>query len=482
MFTLRVTYLMGRVYSAAFDDGDDKREPEWPPHPSRLFSALVAAWGDSGGEEVLKSGLEWIGQQGAPTICAGDCTPRKLVQSFVPVNDDLRKQAGQLAKEGKELPEDRLRKPRTFPSATLSVPEVYFTWDSTPPSDALRAIERILERTSSLGHSSSLVAAEIVSEVPQGQWNVWVPHAPAGLRLRIPDPNRLNELIAQYDRFKIDPNKTNRPARGRTALYGPPAGRKQETPHSVFNRMIVLRREEGPRASLRSALSVVSSFRGAVLKLAPPPIPEYLSGHSPESTPERPVRSERPHVALVALPFVGVPHATGDLMGVAALLPATLTSEERQICWGVIGAVRNLQMPWGSWEVSVVDAEENRRALLQDTWTRPNDLWSTVTPFVFDRYPKDPYGEEAQQIVREAFVRVGLPEPQEVDLHYNPWHRGVLKASAFPAAAARPGKPQRYHCHVRARWDAPIEGPVAVGAGRYYGYGLLRPLFDKDAQ
>ena len=50
MFVLRVTYLMGRVYSAAFDDGDDKREPEWPPHPSRLFSALVAAWGDSGAE------------------------------------------------------------------------------------------------------------------------------------------------------------------------------------------------------------------------------------------------------------------------------------------------------------------------------------------------------------------------------------------------------------------------------------------------
>src|ERR1035438_5286547 len=119
MFTLRVTYLMGRVYSAVFDDGDDKREPEWPPHPSRLFSALVAAWGDGGGDEELKSGLEWIGQQGPPTIYAGDGTPRKLVQSFVPVND------------AKTLPEDRPRKPRTFPSATLSIPEVYFTWDST---------------------------------------------------------------------------------------------------------------------------------------------------------------------------------------------------------------------------------------------------------------------------------------------------------------------------------------------------------------
>jgi CRISPR-associated protein Csb2 len=461
---------MGRVYSAVFDDGDDKREPEWPPHPSRLFSALVAAWGDGGGDEELKSGLEWIGQQGPPTIYAGDGTPRKLVQSFVPVND------------AKTLPEDRPRKPRTFPSATLSIPEVYFTWDSTPPSDALRAIERILERTSSLGHSSSLVAVEVAGEIPVGQWNVWVPDASAGLRLRIPDPDRLNELIARYDRFREDPNKINRPPRGKTTLYGPPKGSERETPHGVFHRMIVLRRERGPRASLRSALSVVSSFRGAVLKLAPQPVAEYLSGHAPASTPERPVRSERPHVALTALPFVGTPHATGDLMGVAALLPATLTDEERKVCWDVIGAVRDLQMAWGSWEVSIVDAEENRKALLQDTWTHPHDVWSTVTPFVFDRYPKDPYGEEAQRIVREAFARVELPEPQEVDLHYNPWHRAVPKASAFPAVAARPGKPQRYHCHVRARWAAPIQGPVVVGAGRYYGYGLLRPLLDKDTQ
>ncbi len=471
MFALRVTYLMGRVYSAAFDDGDDKREPEWPPHPSRLFSALVAAWGDGGAEEELKPGLEWIEQQhDPPTIYAGDCTPRKLVQAFVPVND------------AKTLPEDRPRKPRTFPSATLSLPEVYFAWDSTPPPHVLPAIERILERTSSLGHSSSLVSVEIVEQIPDAQWMVWVPNAAAGRRLRIPYPDRLKELAERYEKFQKDPNKVNRPSQGKTALYAPLTRTVPETPQGVFDQMIVLRRDAGPRASLRSALSVVSSFRGAVLKLAPQPVAEYLSGHAPESTPENPVRSESPHVSLVALPFVGAPHATGDLMGVAALLPRTLTNKEREICWGVVGKIESLQMPWGRWGVSVADAEESRRALLPTTWSRPHHVWSTVTPFVFDRYPKDPYGEEAERIVREAFVRVGLPEPQEIDLHYNPWHSAVPKASAFPAAAARPGKPQRYHCHVWARWSEPILGPVVAGAGRYYGYGLFRPLFEKEAQ
>lgn len=87
MLVLRVTYLTGRVYSAAFEDGDDKAVPEWPPHPSRLFSALVASWGDGGAEEDLIPALEWLEGLGAPTIYAGSCTRRKLVKTFVPVND-----------------------------------------------------------------------------------------------------------------------------------------------------------------------------------------------------------------------------------------------------------------------------------------------------------------------------------------------------------------------------------------------------------
>jgi CRISPR-associated protein Csb2 len=165
-------------------------------------------------------------------------------------------------------------------------------------------------------------------------------------------------------------------------------------------------------------------------------------------------------------------------MGAAVLLPNTLTREEREICWHAVGAVEKLEMPWGWWDVSVTDAEERRQALQPGTWSRAHTVWSTVTPFVFDRYPKDPYGDEAQRTLREAMARVGLPDPCEIDLHYNPWHRGVPKASAFPPAPARQGKPQRYHCHARVRFERPVAGPLIAGAGRYYGYGLFRALFD----
>ena len=463
MLALRVSYLTGRVYSAAFEDGDAKAEPEWPPHPSRLFSALTAAWGEGGAEDDLRTALEWLEGQAAPAVFAGGHTPRKLVQAFVPVND------------AETVPEERPRKPRVFPSATLTHPHVYFVWDASPEPEIRNRLDRILQRTSSLGHSSCLVSVEMAESIDAGDLTEWQPDAKQGdLRLRVPYPGRLSELVERHRRFEETGAKIHRPSAGRSILYASRRERGEEPVRSMFDRMIILRRDGGQKASLRSALSVVGALRGAILAHAPQPVPEYISGHGPGSTQEKPVRSERPHLAVVPLPFVGAPHASGELLGAAVLLPNTLTREERDICWRAVEPIEKLTMPWGWWDVSITDAEEMRRALRHGTWAKASRIWSTVTPFVFDRYPKDAYGAEAEKTVREAFERVGFPQPCEVDLHYNAWHLGVPRASAFPAAAARPGKPQRYHCHVRVRFEKAVAGPVIAGAGRYYGYGLLR--------
>ncbi|HVT95377.1 MAG TPA: type I-U CRISPR-associated protein Csb2 [Bryobacteraceae bacterium] len=464
MFIIRLTYLTGRVYSAVFDDGDVKAVPEWPPHPSRLFSALVSAWGESGADPSLRTALEWLEQQPPPSIHAGGCSVRKLVQAYVPVNDE------------KTLPEDRSRKGRTFPSATLDHPQVLFVWPDSPPAHVIPALREILSRTSSLGHSASLVEAEIVDTVETADREVWQPGAGSGTRMRIPYRGRLGELVTSYARFEKSPDKVFRPSAGETTLYERAKAAAGRPVEGVFGSMIVLRRDFGPPASLRSALSLTAALRGAMMKHSPQPPPEFLSGHSPASTENAPVRSERPHVALIPLANVGARHSDGSVLGVAALMPRSFSREEQRLCWQIFGEVQQLDMPWGAWGVSLADAEERRRTLRPERWSGTSKLWSTVTPFVFDRYPKDPFGPEAEQIVREAFVRVGFPAPAELDLHYNPWHIGGFKASAYPPAPARPGKPRRYHCHVRAVFSDSIRGPVVAGAGRYYGYGLFLPL------
>lgn len=455
---------MGRVYSAQFADGDRKAEPEWPPHPSRFFSALVSAWGEGGAEAELRPALEWLERQGPPTIHAGECSIRDFVQAFVPVNDSA-------------LPADsRPRKPRTFPSATLSDPEVYMVWEESPPGELIEPLSRILQRTSALGHSSSLIEANIASSVPERRLSVWKPGTAQGIRMRVPYAGRLDELIETFKRFDHNPSKVFRPSEGDSVIYSQPPRQATQEFQGLFDSMIVLRRINGPRASLRSTLSLTTALRGAMMRNAPEPVAEIFSGHAPQSKPEAPVRSERTHVALAPLAHVGVPYATGDIAGLAVLLPAELSQSDRTLCWDVFSTIERLSMPWGKWELSITDAEERTYALQPRRWTGTGTIWSTITPFVFDRFPKDPYGDEAQQNVRDAFLRAGFPEPAEIDLHYNPWHVGSFKASAFPPAPAREGKPRRYHCHVWARFQQKLRGPVVAGAGRYYGYGLFLPL------
>ena len=352
-------------------------------------------------------------------------------------------------------------------------------WEESPDAEVRAKLDEILKRTSSLGHSSSLVSVEITDSIDSERLTEWRPGAQRGARLRIPYPGRLDELIQRHRRFEETGAKIFRPNLGRTTVYSAEQKRGEEPAAGAFEHMILLKRSAGPRASLRSTLSLTAALRGAVMKEAPQPVPEFISGHAAGSTLENPIPATRAHVAFVPLANIGHAYADGDVMGVAVVLPRDLTRAQRAVCWATAERIEKLTTQWGDWDVVLADAEEQRRTLLPDTWMKPGRVWATVTPFVFDRFPKDPYGSEAEATVRMAFARAGFPEPRELDLHYNPWHTGVPKASLFPPAPARPRKPQRYHCHVRAAFERPIAGPVLAGAGRFYGYGLFRLLEEK---
>jgi len=149
-------------------------------------------------------------------------------------------------------------------------------------------MSKILQRTSALGHSASLIEAEVASHVPERQRNVWKPGAAQGARMRVPYTGRLDELIEAFKRFDNDPSKVFRPSRGESVLYTKIDSRALRESRGLFDSMIVLRRVSGPRASLRSTLSLTAALRGAMMRYAPQPVAEVLSGHAPRSTPKLP--------------------------------------------------------------------------------------------------------------------------------------------------------------------------------------------------
>ena len=56
-FGVEVRFL-NRSYAATAHN--DWRAPEWPPHPARLFSAMVHEWASAGEDADERAALEWM--------------------------------------------------------------------------------------------------------------------------------------------------------------------------------------------------------------------------------------------------------------------------------------------------------------------------------------------------------------------------------------------------------------------------------------
>ena len=71
MLALEVEYLLGRALAMAHND---RTGAEWPPHPARLFSALVAALHEADLSEAERiagrAALAWLEQLPPPALYA----------------------------------------------------------------------------------------------------------------------------------------------------------------------------------------------------------------------------------------------------------------------------------------------------------------------------------------------------------------------------------------------------------------------------
>ncbi|MFT3769150.1 MAG: type I-U CRISPR-associated protein Csb2 [Minicystis sp.] len=76
-----------------------------------------------------------------------------------------------------------------------------------------------------------------------------------------------------------------------------------------------------------------------------------------------------------------------------------------------------------------------------------------------------------------ACERIGLPRPARVTVMPAAPLAGADKVRHFPAFKAGNGT-QRVLVHATLTFEEPVRGPILLGAGRYLGLGLFRPLRD----
>jgi CRISPR-associated protein Csb2 len=475
MFGFRVTYLRGSVTASDVGTGQSKISVEWPPHPDRLFCALVRSWADMGMPGDVEEALRWLERCPPPEIRCGRYLPHTNPVRYVPVNDDF----ARIGPSIQGTPLFRVRQPRRIPSAPLSDERVIFWWaDVSPEARVGEALARAASLVANLGHSSSFVMVEFIGGVDgiDDLERTYVPQPSGRLMIRIPYEGRFDELREAYEGGRRPPQSS------RWVSYGEyEAGEESSPARGSHGELVVFRlRGEGRRLSILHTGYVTALWRRALMKSAPQPPPPVISGHSPESTPENPVPLSGPHLALLPLPDVGHRYARSHLMGLAAALPADIGDDERYLCLKTLVGVQNLRFRgWGDHHLEPCGAEERARALRPETWTRKSRIWASVTPVVFGRYPKEPWGEEAEAILKESCKIAGLPEPFKVDIAPISWVLGVPPSFDFPPLPHTHAGNRRFHVHARLVFDVDVEGPVLVGVGRHLGYGFFMPVIEK---
>jgi CRISPR-associated protein Csb2 len=144
--------LLSGSYDAA--EVEDRKQAEWPPHPARLFCALVAAARD----DADRSALQWLETQPAPVIVAAG-QPQESRRAAYVVANTLSAKGGNQTHPGRT--NGLWARARALPAH----PTVMMTWDGTVDPDVVRVLDGMARRIPYLGRSTgiALVAASAIS-------------------------------------------------------------------------------------------------------------------------------------------------------------------------------------------------------------------------------------------------------------------------------------------------------------------------------
>lgn len=546
---VRVEFLTGRyIATNAFD----RKEPEWPAHPARFYSACTAALHD--GEVVdpqERDALSWLSTLGPPAIKASEASVRASGQHFVPVNDaslfsDLsdrrykyieealavieqaptpRKVASakkKLAKqrdveamvehtEGKKgtketlLPQARSRKDRYYPSVTPDVPTQWFIWEISKEEfdDHATSLERVFYRVTRIGHSSSFVSVSLDPSPPEPNL---IPSSKGKKVLRTVDPGQLERLeeaflsralqdlpdgvpIKQF----VDISPRTMPHTFTAYAYSDSLERDWTIHHSnEEGEWISFKVHSGAGYHIQQTYHLCRTFRQALMSYAPDPTSPYLSGHEDNGEPTR-----QPHLKVLALPFVNHRYGTGEIKGIALILPRSGNETD----------ISNIYQAIRRWEESSpkTSKESNRplirfystsrgdtylerslqpelRTIMPQLWQGPSRRWTTVTPIMLDRNPKF-FGHNNEEKHSLAVIRMkesiglsclqqGLPILKSINVSQRPFFGSTNHCRVF---SSKMSENRRFMIHADLLFAQPIQGPLSLGAGRFFGMGLCLP-------
>lgn len=464
---IEVEFLRG-LYEAG--SGPDRAPSEWPPHPARLFNALVAV---SETDDELNA-LRWLEAQPAPDLHI----PADVVRcggrvAYVPTNRLVKKKSSYGG-----FPARKALGPVTWNAYSLKTAVVGFEWLVDAPPDIRDALQGLVGRVPYLGRSTSPVVARLADQPTEGLDRL----RPAerdrlGTTLDVASVGYLDGLIEAHEReqraWEVPRTAVvyaeSHPVADATVLRSP------------YHEMIVLGFGGGKRFAPAHAMVIAGRLRKAIQShLDGGPL--VLRGLPPKHKRESPdIEAPKHQVIVVGLPFVGFEHASGQLMGVAVLFPAQIADEDRRSILRGLRAVVEQGLNLGRLGRLELDpAVHLQRTLHPSRWKDASREWVSALPISANRFHKQPTHDRLEEDLLQSCADLDLPVPELIEVSRGPIAHGATTIEPRLRVRHR-GDRATASFHARIRFSEPVEGPIVLGSLRRYGLGLMLPTSKSKA-
>jgi CRISPR-associated protein Csb2 len=439
------------------------RRGEWPPSPSRLFAALVAADGTGDACRVTEgSELEWFERLPPPVIHADpDPVHQPLSPRFVGQHGGGPAKGTHLEYVGRSGAANRPGV-RVAPRSA----SVVYEWDVTPPDATIvEALRLRAARVGYLGSADSPVRARVGTEplAHPADAGAFVPDRQGGSLINVTqegDLARWDRLHELWTERGASAGRSQSPALRHPVAYRSPLSDELRDEGEVAAWLRLETALSGRRVS-----ALTTTFKAAVLsryqELHGEP-PAVLHGHGFSGTGYELAR-------YLALPDVGFQRSRGRIHGLALWLPPGSDPAVRRMARDAAFSVRRLRGLGVDVAVVPRDDEERPVAADPDRWLRASRRWATAVPAVHERRGRLDLAEVARWC-----EHAGLPAPVAFRSARTPLVTGAIDLA--PVEVNRPGRPALPYSHVELRFEQPIPGPVVIGSGRQRGFGLCVPL------
>ena len=487
----------------------DEDEPEWPPSPLRAFQAILnAACLRTRGKSLpteLRFALQVL-EVLRPSIVAPRATLSTVgFRAYVPHNQsDLVTAAWYRGNVDASIAAHRVEKdqrPHRIETLVDDLPAVHYIYplvaDTVDPAEILNTLRPAIRSVHCLGWGIDQVAADATlvengSTFASGE--CWSLTPRGGRRLRVHRKGSLDALTTLYDNF------LKRLANGDWTPV-PPLSEfdqvryRRETdhlprPYAVFK--LLDDNDDAYSYSQPKFIHIAGMVRHLAIermKLNPPTnlreysfedwLRSYVAGH--QSDEEKTAGKLHSQLSFVPLPSIGHEHTDPSIRRVMIIAPLGDDAWLEHLCDQLDGEeLKPLPDTILPPDIRLDRVRAGTKDGVRDKYTRAADSWASFTPVILPGHD-DHKPEKTRKLIEKTLQQSGIEQACEFEWSAFSDFPKALSAHKYDRQKRPTGYIRPNHLlnntavHLRLRFNdgLKVPGPLAIGAGRHCGFGLM---------